>query len=61
MLAADGILWEGGGYDEAGRITMAAGCKGIAYFELRVQGPAVDMHSANALLSPIPPGGWFRP
>ncbi len=48
MLGADGILWEGGGYDEAGRITMAAGCKGIAYFELRVQGPAVDMHSANA-------------
>ena len=48
MLQADGILWEGGGYDEAGRITMAAGCKGIAYFELRVKGPNRDLHSAYA-------------
>jgi acetylornithine deacetylase/succinyl-diaminopimelate desuccinylase-like protein len=48
MLQADGILWEGGGYDEAGRITMSAGCKGIAYFELRVKGPNRDLHSSYA-------------
>ena len=48
MLQADGILWEGGGYDEAGRITMSAGCKGIAYFELRAHGPSRDLHSAYA-------------
>src|SRR5690606_20566334 len=45
LLAADGLLWEGGGYDEAGRITMAEGCKGIAYFELTCQGAAYDLHS----------------
>ncbi len=48
MLSADGILWEGGGYDEAGRITMAAGCKGIAYFELHVRTASRDLHSAYA-------------
>jgi acetylornithine deacetylase/succinyl-diaminopimelate desuccinylase-like protein len=48
MLAADGILWEGGGYDEAGRITMAAGCKGIAYFELHVRTANKDLHSSLA-------------
>lgn len=48
MLQADGILWEGGGYDEAGRITMAAGCKGIAYFELRVTSTNQDAHSSLA-------------
>ncbi len=53
-LAADGILWEGGGYDEAGRITMATGCKGIAYFELHAHGPNQDMHSSQAPIVPNP-------
>ncbi len=48
MLTADGILWEGGGYNETGQITMAAGCKGIAYFELRARGAKQDMHSSLA-------------
>ncbi len=48
LLQADGLLWEGGGYDEAGRISMAEGCKGIAYFELRCQGAAYDLHSSIA-------------
>ncbi|MBN1967041.1 MAG: M20/M25/M40 family metallo-hydrolase [Anaerolineae bacterium] len=48
MLSADGILWEGGGYDEAGRITIGAGCKGIAYFDLRVRGANQDLHSSLA-------------
>ena len=48
ILQADGLLWEGGGYDEQGRIMMAEGCKGIAYFELRAKGPAYDLHSSLA-------------
>jgi acetylornithine deacetylase/succinyl-diaminopimelate desuccinylase-like protein len=57
MLAADGILWEGGGYDEAGRITMSAGCKGIAYFELRLRTANRDLHSS---LAPIVPNAAWR-
>lgn len=48
MLGADGMLWEGAGYDEAGRPTFGLGCKGIAYFELRCHGPSHDVHSAFA-------------
>jgi len=54
LLVADGVLWEGGGYDEAGRIIMGAGCKGIAYFELRVQGANQDVHSSYAPIVPNP-------
>lgn len=48
LLSADSILWEGSGYDEAGRYTIAEGCKGIAYFELYATGPAYDIHSSYA-------------
>ena len=48
LLAADGLLWEGGGYDEAGRPTFGLGGKGLAYFELRCKGPSHDLHSAFA-------------
>jgi acetylornithine deacetylase/succinyl-diaminopimelate desuccinylase-like protein len=48
MLAADGVLWEGGGYDEAGRREFGLGGKGLAYFELGCQGPNQDLHSAHA-------------
>lgn len=54
MLRADGILWEGAGYDEAGRPIFGLGCKGIAYFELRCQGPSHDLHSSVAGLVPNP-------
>jgi acetylornithine deacetylase/succinyl-diaminopimelate desuccinylase-like protein len=54
MLRADGLLWEGGGYDAIGRITMAEGCKGIAYFELHVHGPKMDLHSSVAPMVPNP-------
>lgn len=50
QLNADGLLWEGGGYDEAGRPMFGLGCKGIAYFELRCKGPNQDLHSAFAPL-----------
>ncbi|MBI5960223.1 MAG: M20/M25/M40 family metallo-hydrolase [Chloroflexi bacterium] len=48
MLQADGVLWEGGGYDEAGRPMFGLGGKGLAYFELRCQGPNHDLHSSIA-------------
>jgi len=48
LIEADGVLWEGGGYDEAGRPMFGLGCKGIAYFELRLKGPSHDLHSSVA-------------
>ncbi len=54
MLNADGLLWEGGGYDAKGRLTYAQGCKGIAYFELHASGPKVDVHSSLAPIVPNP-------
>lgn len=54
LLAADGVLWEGGGYDEAGRPFFGLGGKGIAYFELRCQGASRDLHSSVAPMVPNP-------
>lgn len=54
ILGADGLLWEGGGRDETGKISMAEGCKGIAYFELRCKGAAYDQHSSIAPMIPNP-------
>lgn len=54
LLQADGILWEGGGYDEMGRPLFGTGCKGIAYFELRCTGPSHDLHSSVAPIVPNP-------
>jgi acetylornithine deacetylase/succinyl-diaminopimelate desuccinylase-like protein len=48
LLQADGVLWEGAGYDEAGRMTFGLGGKGLAYFELHCQGPSHDLHSSLA-------------
>jgi acetylornithine deacetylase/succinyl-diaminopimelate desuccinylase-like protein len=48
LLSADGLLWEGGGYDALERVEMWQGCKGIAYFELNVHGPKMDLHSSVA-------------
>jgi acetylornithine deacetylase/succinyl-diaminopimelate desuccinylase-like protein len=48
MLSADGCLWEGGGYDDEGRVLFAEGCKGIAYFELHIKTAGYDLHSAYA-------------
>lgn len=54
QLGADGILWEGAGYDEVGRPIFGTGCKGIAYFELRCKGPSHDLHSSVAPIVPNP-------
>ena len=53
-LRADGALWEGGNFDEAERYTFYCGLKGIQYLELRVQGPAFDLHSSYAPMVPNP-------
>jgi acetylornithine deacetylase/succinyl-diaminopimelate desuccinylase-like protein len=50
LLRADGVLWEGAGYDEVGRPMFGLGGKGLAYFELRCQGPSHDLHSSVAPL-----------
>lgn len=54
MLKVDGVLWEGGGYDEEGRPTFGLGGKGLAYFELHCQGPSQDLHSSYAPMVPNP-------
>lgn len=48
LLSADGILWEGGGYNEVGQPEFGLGGKGLAYFELRCKGPNQDLHSSVA-------------
>lgn len=54
LLHAQGVLWEGGGYDAKGRYMLPMGCKGIAYFELHADGPAMDLHSSLAPIVPNP-------
>ena len=48
LFRADGVIWEGGGFDEAERYTFYCGLKGIGYFELVTYGPTRDLHSAFA-------------
>jgi acetylornithine deacetylase/succinyl-diaminopimelate desuccinylase-like protein len=54
LLAADGCIWEAGYKDAAGRPTISLGLKGIAYFELRVRGPKIDVHSSQGTILPNP-------
>jgi acetylornithine deacetylase/succinyl-diaminopimelate desuccinylase-like protein len=54
LLRADGVIWEGGSFDEAERYTVYCGVKGILFVELRVQGASHDLHSAYAPIVPSP-------
>ena len=54
MLKTDGVLWEGGGYDEEGRPTFGLGGKGLAFFELRCQTANQDLQSSVAPVVPNP-------
>lgn len=46
LFKADACIWEFGGKDEAERISMVAGIKGMAYLELTSVGAEIDMHSS---------------
>ncbi|HZR38476.1 MAG TPA: M20/M25/M40 family metallo-hydrolase [Ktedonobacteraceae bacterium] len=56
LLRADGCLWEGAGFDEAGRPTLCLGTKGMLYIQLDVQGIGVDAHSGTAAI--LPSAAW---
>jgi acetylornithine deacetylase/succinyl-diaminopimelate desuccinylase-like protein len=44
-LRTDSVLVWDGGFDEAGRPTLATALRGLVYLELHARGPAVDLHS----------------
>ena len=47
-VAADGVVWEGGGRDTGGPAHITLGVKGLAYVELRVRTANIDAHSSNS-------------
>ena len=56
LLQADGCLWEGGGFDPAGRPGLALGAKGMLYIQLDVRGLGRDAHSGTA--ATLPSAAW---
>src|SRR5947209_7339050 len=56
LLKADGCLWEGAGFDAAGRPKIALGTKGLLYVQLDVVGAGIDAHSGNAPI--LPSAAW---
>ncbi|HET6316322.1 MAG TPA: M20/M25/M40 family metallo-hydrolase [Chloroflexota bacterium] len=56
LLSADACIWEAGYKDPAGRPTIALGCKGILYVELRVRSAAKDLHSSWG--AAVPNAAW---
>jgi acetylornithine deacetylase/succinyl-diaminopimelate desuccinylase-like protein len=56
LLKVDGCIWEAGYKDPIGRPTVALGCKGILYVELRARSAAKDLHSSWA--AAIPNAAW---
>jgi acetylornithine deacetylase/succinyl-diaminopimelate desuccinylase-like protein len=56
LLAADACIWEAGYKDPAGRPTIALGCKGILYVELRVRSASKDLHSSWG--AAVPNAAW---
>ncbi|MCX8168655.1 MAG: M20/M25/M40 family metallo-hydrolase [Candidatus Methanomethylicia archaeon] len=51
---ADAGIWEFGYRDVSGRPIITLGVRGIAYFEFKVKGPKVDVHSGQAAIIPNP-------
>lgn len=45
-LGADACIWEGGGFDRAGRSMIYLGAKGVIYLELIVMRRGGDLHSS---------------
>jgi acetylornithine deacetylase/succinyl-diaminopimelate desuccinylase-like protein len=55
-LQADGCLWEGAGFDAAGRPEIMLGSKGLLYVQLEVLGTGRDAHSGAAPI--LPSSAW---
>jgi acetylornithine deacetylase/succinyl-diaminopimelate desuccinylase-like protein len=56
LLQAEGCLWEGAGFDEAGRPELNLGTKGLFYVQLDVQSIGADAHSGRAAI--LPSAAW---
>lgn len=56
LLKADGCLWEGANFDEAGRPTLTLGTKGLLYVQFDVQEMSADAHSGRADI--LPSAAW---
>lgn len=56
LLKVDGCIWEAGYKDPVGRPTVALGCKGILYVELRVRTANKDLHSSWG--AAVPNAAW---
>jgi acetylornithine deacetylase/succinyl-diaminopimelate desuccinylase-like protein len=56
LLRADGCLWEGSGFDVAGRPELVLGTKGLLYVQLEVDGTGHDAHSGMAPI--LPSAAW---
>ena len=56
LLRADACIWEAGYKDPAGRPTIALGCKGIMYVELRARSIGKDLHSSWGAV--VPNAAW---
>jgi acetylornithine deacetylase/succinyl-diaminopimelate desuccinylase-like protein len=54
LSTAEGVVWESGYRDAAGRPTVTLGVKGICYLELIARGARTDTHSSQATLVPNP-------
>ena len=54
LAKVDGVVWESGYRDAAGRPTVTLGVKGICYLELVARGARADIHSSQATLVPNP-------
>lgn len=51
LFEADVCIWESGSKDSKERLGLAAGIKGIAYYELTVESADIDMHSSLAAVA----------
>jgi acetylornithine deacetylase/succinyl-diaminopimelate desuccinylase-like protein len=56
LLTADACIWEAGYKDPTGRPTIALGCKGILYVELRARSASKDLHSSWG--AAVPNAAW---
>jgi acetylornithine deacetylase/succinyl-diaminopimelate desuccinylase-like protein len=55
-LAADACVWEFGGREPSGAVSLYLGVKGLCYLELRAAGAASDVHSS--LAGVVPSAAW---